>query len=154
MLKKITFLPKFLEVLNNNDNFKTSIEIGLALLLFGLFFFGIATFSSIVVHILSFVVFLEIIKVITGFISGKEHIVQLRIVIDGFIVFFLRDMVLIFSNEKYIFAEQVNKIALVSVILILLFIFRIISLKYSPNDKNCSACIAISDELKEKLGKK
>jgi uncharacterized membrane protein (DUF373 family) len=140
-----------LEYLQKKENFNTVVELGVAVSLFILLLVGVATFSEIVVHILSFVVLLEVIKVISGFITSKEHVVQLRTVIDGFIVFFLRDLVLIFSNEKYSFIEKENKLIMLGIILFSLFIFRILALKFSPNDKNCESCVVLSENLRKKI---
>lgn len=119
----------------------TLIQVVIASSLFGLFYFGLATFSSIVVNVLSFIVFLEIVKAISNFITNKDHVIQLRTVIDGFIVFFLRDLALIFSDEKNDLTMKVIKIFIILVIITFLFTFRILSLKYSPSDKKkCDDC--------------
>jgi uncharacterized membrane protein (DUF373 family) len=105
---------------------------------------GKISLFKIIATVLGFVVIWEVVRMITTYALENEKVMKLRIVIDGFIVFFLRDLVLIFSEEKYSLSDKEDKLILVFMILSMLFIFRILSLYFSPNDKNCKSCPAIT----------
>lgn len=104
----------------------------LATFFYGLFIFKIATFSEIVINAFSFIVFVEIATVIVEYTLGASHRVVLTTIVEGFIVFYLRDMFMIFSNESIEFAEKQDKIILAGSIIALLYLFRILSLVFSP----------------------
>jgi len=106
--------------------------IVLATIFYGLFLFKIATFSEIVINAFSFIVFVEIATVIVEYTLGSSHRVVLTTIVEGFIVFYLRDMFMIFSNEAIPFVEKQDKIFLAGSIVALLYAFRILSLVFSP----------------------
>lgn len=92
---------------------------------------------------LSFIVILEVTRMVIDFILDEKHVIRMRLVIDGFILFLLRDVILVISNEKYTTIEIQNKLFILIPVIFMFFIFRYFSIKYSPNDKNCSTCPAI-----------
>lgn len=91
---------------------------------------------------LIFMIILEIMRMIREFVKSKA--IKISMVLDSFIIFFVREVVLIASDSvKYTFDEQVSKVGFLLVVILMFFIFRVMSLKYSPNDKNCETCPAI-----------
>jgi len=123
---------------------KIGLELFIVIILFSLMFFENVSLFTIIVNVLGFVVIWEVVRMVTTYAIEDHKVMKLRIVIDGFIVFFLRDLVLVFSNEKYSLEEKEEKVLLVLGILFVLFIFRILSLRFSPNDKNCKTCPSIT----------
>jgi len=129
------------EVLIKN---KISVELGIVFLMLGLILTKQVTFAYIIVSLLSFIVLLEVVRMVTSYVLGEEPIMKLRFIIDGFIVFFLRDIVLIFSEPKYELSEKEDKLIVAIFIIFALFVFRAMSLAFSPNDKNCDVCLSKS----------
>jgi len=130
---------------------KILVEFIIVLSLFSLLFLKNISLFTIISYVLGFVVIWEVVRMITTYAFEDTKVMKLRIVIDGFIVFFLRDLVLIFSSEKYPLPEKEEKLIVVILILFSLFIFRIISLYFSPNDKNCKTCPSITMNERDKI---
>jgi uncharacterized membrane protein (DUF373 family) len=122
--------------------YKFFIEIFLAITLFLFIVNGAFSFLTILSYLLMFIVLIEVIRMVTTYVLGSEPVMKLRFIIDGFIVFFLRDLVLIFSDPKYNLNDKEDKLIVVSALIFVLFIFRAMSLIFSPNDKNCKSCIS------------
>ncbi len=117
-------------------------EILSALFVTLLIVFGVLSLIQVISTFLIFMIVLEIMRMIREFIKNKT--IKISMVIDSFIIFFIRDIVLIASDtEKYSFDDQVIKVSFLLGVVLMFFIFRIMSLKYSPNDKNCETCPAI-----------
>lgn len=128
--------------------YKIGIEISLATILFLSIILNFLKFATVIVALLIFIVLLEVVRMVTTYVLGKEQVMKLRFIIDGFIIFFMRDLVLIFSSEKYSIIEKEEKLIMIIALIFSLFIFRIMALYFSPNDKNCNECPAIKkDEL-------
>lgn len=123
---------------------KIYFELGIVIILFSFTFFTKVTLFTIIVKVLGFVVIWEVVRMVTSYAIEDHKVMKLRIIIDGFIVFFLRDLVMIFSTEKYNLFEKEEKVVFVLGIVLVLFIFRILSLSFSPNDKNCHSCPSVS----------
>ncbi len=139
-------VDKVKEFLEKNRTLVIFGEILSAIIVTLMIVFGIISFIDTITTFLMFMVILEVMRMIREFI--KSQTVKISIVLDSFIIFFIREIVLVGSNtEKYTFAEQVTKIGLFLVIIFLFFIFRVMSLKYSPSDKNCEKCPAITKEM-------
>ena len=75
---------------------------------------------------LEFIVVIEVIKMISDFIEKRK--LRLRFVIDVFIIFLIREVVILCAQPQ---KEYFDILFLLHVIFIF-FIFRIMSLKYSP----------------------
>lgn len=107
------------------------IQFFIALVLFTLVtrFHEITSFSLLIVAMLEFVIILEVVRMIVGYLFSDENRVKLRFMIDSTIVFFIRDIMLI-VNEKF----DVYKIGGMLGIIAILFIFRGITMKYSPSN--------------------
>ncbi|AXH08596.1 hypothetical protein CP960_09150 [Malaciobacter halophilus] len=97
-------------------------------------------FQKIIVLMLEFIVIMEVMKMISDFI--KKAKLRLRFVIDIFIIFLIRDVIIYTSHAK---KDYFTIIFLLFVILIF-FIFRILAIKYSPGKKE----IILKEESNEK----
>ena len=117
-------------------------EIITAILITLLIVLGVLPLIKVISTFLIFMIILEIMRMIREFIKSK--IIKISMVLDSFIIFFIREIVLIASDaEKYSFDDQVVKVGFLLVVVLMFFIFRIMSLRYSPNDKNCETCPAV-----------
>jgi len=113
-------------------------EIILVAIITTLILSKVFSISQVISTFLIFMILLEVVRMIKEFII--KAMIKLSLVIDSFIMFFIRDVVLVVSNEKYSFNEQVEKVIFLLIVTFIFFIFRIMSLRYSPNDKNCEKC--------------
>ena len=91
-------------------------------------FHAINSFASLAVALLEFIITLELVRMIVEFIFSDDNRIKLRLMIDSTIVFFIRDIMLI-VNDKF----DIYKIASILGIISVLFVFRIISMKFSPS---------------------
>lgn len=126
------------------------IEIFIALAIFGIIQFTNITLFKAIAFMLGFIVVLEVVRMVGDFIMKGTQAIKIRYVIDGFIIFLLRDVIIVISDEKII--DKEFKVGFLLAVIFTFFIFRIFSLKYSPSDKNCEDCIATIDnkcELKK-----
>lgn len=87
----------------------------------------INTFSKMVVALLEIIIILELVRMLIEFLFSAENRVKIRLIIDSTIVFFIRDILLI-VNDKF----DVYKVYSILGVILILFIFRIITMKYSP----------------------
>lgn len=101
---------------------------------------------NIIIYMLYFMIMLEIVRAVIGFIREKR--VQIRILIDAFIILTLREFivnVVKLNNEEIISFEDLLAnstnfhILIFSGVLIFLFILRWLAIFTSP-DKNCYNC--------------
>ncbi len=86
------------------------------------------TFSKLAVALLEFIIILELVRMLIEFLFSDENRIKLRFMIDSTIVFFIRDILLI-VNDKF----DITKIISILLVIFILFIFRIITMKYSPS---------------------
>lgn len=98
----------------------------------------INSFSRLTVALLEFIIILELVRMLIEFLFSDENRLKIRLMIDSTIVFFIRDIVLI-VNDKFDF----NKIFSILGIIAVLFIFRYVSMRYSPSH--------IESDYKQKL---
>ncbi len=110
-----------------------------------LFIIAIATNSmiAIIIYLLYFMIMLEIVRAVIGFIREKR--VQIRILIDAFIILTLREFIV---NVVKLNKEQIDSfetllsnstnfhILVFSGVLVFLFILRWLALFTSPDKKN------------------
>jgi len=87
----------------------------------------IISFSKLAVALLEFIIILELVRMLVEFLFSDDNRIKLRLMIDSTIVFFIRDIMLI-VNDKF----DMIKISSILVIITVLFILRILSMKYSP----------------------
>ena len=87
------------------------------------------SFSTLAVAILEFIIILELIRMLIEFLFSDENRIKLRFMIDSTIIFFIRDIMLIVS-DKFDFL----KITSILGIILILFFFRILTMKFSPSN--------------------
>ncbi|WP_415397942.1 phosphate-starvation-inducible PsiE family protein [Sulfurimonas sp. CS5] len=91
-------------------------------------FSSVDTFSKLAVALLEFIIILELVRMLIEFLFSDENRIKLRLMVDSSIVFFMRDVLLI-VNDKF----DIIKILSLLLVIFILFIFRIITMKYSPS---------------------
>jgi uncharacterized membrane protein (DUF373 family) len=89
---------------------------------------SINSFSQLAVALLEFIIILELVRMLIGFVFSDDNRIKLRLMIDSTIVFFIRDIMLI-VNDKF----DPAKIASILGIIAVLFVFRIVAMRYSPS---------------------
>lgn len=89
---------------------------------------SIDSFAKLAVAILEFIIILELVRMLIDFLFSNDNRIQLRLMIDSTIVFFIRDIMLI-VNDKF----DILKILSILCVIAVLFIFRVLSMKYSPS---------------------
>ena len=124
--------------------FSTNFEVLTAIVIFtGILVSGIP-FHKAIILMLEFIVIMEVVKMISDFI--KKETLRLRFVIDIFIIFLIRDVI--------INASQINKdyftILFLLFVIFIFFIFRILSIKYSPGSIKTSENPIIEDKDERK----
>ena len=83
-------------------------------------------FYKAVILLLEFIVILEVVKMVSDFIENQK--VRLRFVIDMFIVFLIRDVVILTSYPE----KKHEDILFLLFVIFVFFIFRVMALFYSP----------------------
>jgi len=89
---------------------------------------SINSFSQLAVALLEFIIILELVRMLIGFVLSDDNRIKLRLMIDSTIVFFIRDIMLI-VNDKF----DLAKIASILGIIGILFVFRVVAMRYSPS---------------------
>lgn len=83
-------------------------------------------FYKAIILMLEFIVIIEVVKMISDFIEKRK--IRLRFAIDIFIIFLIRDVIILASKPNKDYFDIVFLIG----IIFCFFIFRIFALKYSP----------------------
>ncbi len=83
-------------------------------------------FHKTIILMLEFIVIMEVMKMISDFI--KKEKLRLRFVIDIFIIFLIRDVIIQSSYEK----KDYDAILFLLFVILVFFIFRILTIKFSP----------------------
>ncbi len=91
-------------------------------------FGGINSFAKLAVALLEFIIILELNRMLIEFLLGDENRIKLRLMIDSTIVFFIRDIMLI-VNDKFDLMKIISILGIIAV----LFVFRIVAMKFSPS---------------------
>jgi len=86
------------------------------------------TFAKLAVTLLEFIIILELVRMLIEFLFSDENRIRMRIMIDSTIVFFIRDIMLI-VNDTF----DSKKIFTILGVISILFVFRVITLKFSPS---------------------
>lgn len=76
---------------------------------------------------LEFIVIIEVVKMISDFVVKRK--LRLRYVIDVFIVFLIRDVVIQVTNPK----KEVEAILFLLFVILVFFVFRVMAVKFSPS---------------------
>lgn len=91
-------------------------------------FSTVDSFAKLAVTLLEFIIILELVRMLIEFLFSDENRIRMRIMIDSTIVFFIRDIMLI-VNDTF----DSKKIFTILGIISILFLFRVITLKFSPS---------------------
>lgn len=83
-------------------------------------------FSKTIILMLEFIVVMEVMKMISDFI--KKEKLRLRFVIDIFIIFLIRDVIILTSHKE----KDYDGILFLLLVIFVFFIFRILTIKFSP----------------------
>jgi uncharacterized membrane protein (DUF373 family) len=75
---------------------------------------------------LEFIVIIEVIKMISDFIEKRK--LRLRYVIDVFIIFLIRDVVILVTDPK----KEFEEILFLLFVILVFFVFRVMAVKFSP----------------------
>lgn len=75
---------------------------------------------------LEFIVIIEVVKMIAEFIEKKR--LRLRYVIDVFIIFLIRDVIILTTDPK----KDHKEILFLLLVILVFFLFRILAVLFSP----------------------
>ncbi|MDX4070205.1 hypothetical protein CRU94_03190 [Arcobacter sp. AHV-9/2010] len=119
-----------------SDYFSSNFEVLVATVIFLVIFIAGHDFYRAIILMLEFIVIMEVVKMISDFI--KKETLRLRYVIDIFIIFLIREVVILSANKNRDYFD----IVFLLFVIFVFFLFRILSIKFSPiNDKK-------ADEIK------
>jgi uncharacterized membrane protein (DUF373 family) len=127
--------------LKNLKHLKEIIEVTLSFILFlTLIISGNLvedfSFFSVVYAMLSFLIILELFRMVSEYILN--HKIQIRLIIDTFIIFTLREVILTFADKNIDYLKQGFTVFIGLTIVSILFHFRKKAIKESPS--NCDGC--------------
>lgn len=133
-------------LVNIKKYFSTNYEVLAAAVIFVVIMVSGYKFHQAIVLMLEFIVIMEVVKMISDFI--KKEKLRLRFVIDIFIIFLIRDVII---NTSHANKDYFTILFLLFVIFIF-FIFRIFAIKFSPGVIKISkdTVIEYEDERSEK----
>ncbi|WP_419763690.1 MAG: phosphate-starvation-inducible PsiE family protein [Arcobacter sp.] len=106
--------------------FEYNYEVLIAMILFIAIMISGLEFFKAIIYMLEFIVIMEVVKMISDFI--KKEKLRLRFVIDIFIIFLIRDVIIQASHKNMDYFD----ILFLLIVIFVFFIFRIMSIKYSP----------------------
>ncbi len=106
--------------------FSTNFEVLIATIIFILIFVAGLPFHKAIILMLEFIVVMEVVKMISDFI--KKEKLRLRFVIDIFIIFLIRDVIILSTNIHRDYFD----ITFLLFTIFVFFIFRIFAIKFSP----------------------
>ncbi len=107
----------------------SNFEVLVASIIFALILGFSVEFYKAITLMLEFIVVMEVVKMISDFI--KKEKLRLRYVIDIFIIFLIRDVIILSTNIK----KDYFDIGFLLAVIFVFFIFRILAIAYSPSLK-------------------
>lgn len=116
-----------------NIDKKVAIEITATTLIFSFVLFGALGFYTVLANIFGFIAILEGVMMLTSFVMNDKHALRIRYIVDGTIAFFLRDLILVFTEQHLELKEKAIKLGIVLIIIVTLFVIRYMSIKFSPS---------------------
>lgn len=102
-------------------------ELFLSMLIFALILVTHYPFYKAIILMLEFIVIIEVVKMISDFVIKRK--LRLRYVIDVFIVFLIRDVVILVTNPK----KEFESILFLLFVILVFFVFRVMTVKFSPS---------------------
>src|SRR5574344_1398021 len=109
-----------------SNYFSSNYEVLIATTIFFVILTAGHDFYRAIILMLEFIVVMEVVKMISDFI--KRETLRLRFVIDIFIIFLIREVIILSANKN---RDYVDIVFLLFVIFVF-FLFRILAIKYSP----------------------
>jgi len=109
--------------------FSTNYEVLIATILFVAIILSGLEFYKAIILMLEFIVVMEVVKMVSDFI--KKEKLRLRFVIDIFIIFLIRDVIILASHKNKDYID----ISFLLIVIFVFFIFRILAVKFSPGIK-------------------
>ena len=100
---------------------KIVIEAALVVLALSAAIFLDLTIIEVAIWILNALLIWEIVRMAVSYVIDKAHAMDLRLLIDGFIVIFLRELLIVFTEHK---DKYISAIMVILLIMILLFAAR------------------------------
>lgn len=111
-----------------SDYFSSNFEVLVATAVFIVILVAGHDFYRATILMLEFIVIMEVVKMISDFI--KKETLRLRFVIDIFIIFLIREVIILSANKQKEYFDIIFLLFVISVF----FLFRILALKYSPSE--------------------
>lgn len=101
-------------------------ELLAAAILFMIVMLADIKFHEMIILMLEFIVIMEVMKMISDFIKQKS--LRLRYVLDIFIIFLIRDVIIQTSHTS----KDYFDIGFLLLVIFVFFIFRILAIRFSP----------------------
>ncbi len=106
--------------------FSTNFEVLAAMIILIIVLIAGIEFYKAIILMLEFIVIMEVVKMISDFI--KKETLRLRYVIDIFIIFLIRDVIILTTNKNRDYFD----ISFLLFVIFVFFMFRILAIKFSP----------------------
>jgi uncharacterized membrane protein (DUF373 family) len=97
-------------------------------------------FFNIVYALLAYIVILELTRMVGQYLFAHQK--QIRTVIDTFIIFTLREVILTYSDKSMSLETKSFYIVSGFIIMLMLFYFRRKAMLESPYETDCNRCVA------------
>ena len=123
--------------------FNSNFEVLAATIIFIAIFAAGLEFYKAIILMLEFIVVMEVVKMISDFI--KKQKLRLRFVIDIFIIFLIRDVIILTTDVN----KDYFDITFLLAVIFVFFIFRILAIKFSPGEAKKSKEVVLNNEKKE-----
>jgi len=101
-------------------------ELLLSTLIFTMILATHYPFYKAIILMLEFIVIIEVVKMISDFVVKRK--LRLRYVIDVFIIFLIRDVVILVTSPK----KEFEAILFLLFVILVFFVFRVMAVKFSP----------------------
>ena len=112
-----------------SNYFSSNFEVLVATIIFLTILVAGHDFYRAIILMLEFIVIMEVVKMISDFI--KKETLRLRYVLDIFIIFLIREVVILSANKNRDYID----ITFLLFVIFVFFIFRILAIRYSPGPK-------------------
>jgi len=127
--------------------FSSNFEVLAATAIFiAIFAVGLEFYKAIIL-MLEFIVVMEVVKMISDFI--KKQKLRLRFVIDIFIIFLIRDVIILSTDVN----KDYFDISFLLAVIFVFFIFRILAIKFSPGTSKEDSNAEQIKERQEEYGR-
>lgn len=114
---------------------RTAFDVGVASFVMIAILFGFCGFFTTITHILEFIILIEVVRTVSSYIIDNNHHMSIRFIVDGAIVFMVRELILLMATPNAEKTYIVFKLTSIVLVLFSLFLFRIAAIRYSPENK-------------------